>query len=258
MPRAPKVFISYSHDNSAHKEWVRRLATDLRANGVDASLDLWDLSPGQDIARFMERGIVESDRVLVVCTPPYVYSANSGMGGVGYERLIITAEIVANIDTRKFIPIVRNNPERGLPTCLGPRYFVDLNSDEEYQVQLEQLLREIHQIPALERPSLGPNPYFRRAPAQPVEHPRLPFGAGQPATTDWDDSWFRSEREKANAGLLKAGLTGAMELCFALSVPISKRQNELLDAAYRAQVHTFGWPLASCWANGKSTDRNPE
>ncbi|MBF0563806.1 MAG: toll/interleukin-1 receptor domain-containing protein [Nitrospirae bacterium] len=36
---APIVFLSYSHDTDAHKEWVLKLATDLRAQGVDARLD---------------------------------------------------------------------------------------------------------------------------------------------------------------------------------------------------------------------------
>jgi histidyl-tRNA synthetase len=36
---APSVFISYSHDSAEHKAWVLKLATDLRAAGIDASLD---------------------------------------------------------------------------------------------------------------------------------------------------------------------------------------------------------------------------
>ncbi len=63
---APKVFISYSHDSDGHKKWVRHLATDLRANGVDVSLDQWDLELGQDVVEFMRRGITESDRVTFV------------------------------------------------------------------------------------------------------------------------------------------------------------------------------------------------
>ena len=43
MPE-PVVFVSYSHDSEAHKAWVLKLATDLRSNGVDAILDVWDLT----------------------------------------------------------------------------------------------------------------------------------------------------------------------------------------------------------------------
>jgi hypothetical protein len=53
---APKAFISYSHDSSTHKDWVLKLASDLRAKGVDVVLDQWDLVPGQDVSLFMQRG----------------------------------------------------------------------------------------------------------------------------------------------------------------------------------------------------------
>ena len=68
MTKAPKVFISYSHDNSEHEEWVLKLAKDLRAVHIEAILDQWDLQLGQDIVIFMEQGIRESDRVILVCS----------------------------------------------------------------------------------------------------------------------------------------------------------------------------------------------
>ncbi len=72
MTEHPKVFISYSHDSPAHKQWVSELGAKLRQNGVDAVLDQWDLNPGDDMTRFMEKGVKDSDRVLVVCTDSYV------------------------------------------------------------------------------------------------------------------------------------------------------------------------------------------
>src|SRR4051812_46763754 len=106
---APSVFISYSHDSHGHRAWVLRLAADLRTHGIDASFDQWDLSPGQDIAAFMERGVSNSDRILMVCSSTYVQKADAGSGGVGYERLIVTGELVTSIDTKKFLPLIRNN-----------------------------------------------------------------------------------------------------------------------------------------------------
>ena len=37
--RIPKVFISYSWDNSEHEEWVMAFANELRQKGVDATID---------------------------------------------------------------------------------------------------------------------------------------------------------------------------------------------------------------------------
>ena len=77
----PKVFVSYSHDNQPHKDWVLALATRLVANGVDVVLDQWDLTLGSDLARFMETGLTAAQRVLAVCSDPYVEKANARKRG---------------------------------------------------------------------------------------------------------------------------------------------------------------------------------
>ena len=98
----PKVFISYSHDSPGHKRWVAELAVQLRHKGIDAILDQWDLSPGEDVTRFMEEGLRSADRVLMICTSEYVRKANAGQGGVGYERMIVTAALIRDLGTKKF------------------------------------------------------------------------------------------------------------------------------------------------------------
>ncbi len=105
----PKVFASYSHDSNEHKEWVLKLSYKLRENGVDVVLDQWDLGAGDDITLFMENGVRDSDQVLVICTYAYVRKANAGEGGVGYERLIVTAQFAQDLGTKKFIPIIRQS-----------------------------------------------------------------------------------------------------------------------------------------------------
>ena len=94
---APKVFVSYSHDSPDHKQWVLDLATRLRTCGVDAILDQWDLGPGGDLPHFMEQSIANSVRILMICTERYVQKANAGTGGVGYEKMIVTADLMRQI-----------------------------------------------------------------------------------------------------------------------------------------------------------------
>ena len=55
----------------------------------------------------MEPSLIEADRVLMICTSPYVHRANDGKGGVGYEAMIVTAELVKDLGISKFIPILR-------------------------------------------------------------------------------------------------------------------------------------------------------
>ena len=54
VSQTPRVFISYSHDSQAHKDWVRHLAEKLQRNGVDTILDQWDLRLGGDLAFFAD------------------------------------------------------------------------------------------------------------------------------------------------------------------------------------------------------------
>ena len=160
MAKNPKVFISYSHDSPEHKQWVSELASQLRHNGVDAILDQWDLGLGDDITRFMERGIVNADRVLVICTDKYVSKANATEGGVGYERMIVNAELVQNLGTDKFIPIIRQaSGKEKTPAFLGTRVYADFRDDSQFDEECKKLIHELHEVPIIQKPPLGKNPF---------------------------------------------------------------------------------------------------
>ena len=122
----------------------------------------WDLGPGDDVTQFMERGIIDSDRVLVICTDQYVRKANAGEGGVGYERMIVTAQLVQDLGTNKFIPVIRQASGREkTPTFLGIRVYIDLTNDSQFEAEFDKLLHELHQEPVVEKPPLGKNPFAK-------------------------------------------------------------------------------------------------
>lgn len=157
---APRVFFSYSHDSEVHKDWVLSLATRLVANGVDAILDQWDLTLGSDLPRFMETGLASADRVIAVCSGPYVEKANGGKGGVGYEKMILTAQLMKNITSDRIIPAIRaNSLESVVPTFLLSRVYVDFRDDLHYEAKYAELLRDIHGQRVKPRPPLGQNPF---------------------------------------------------------------------------------------------------
>ena len=160
MPEHLKVFISYSHDSPEHKRWVSELAARLRYNGIDAILDQWDLGPGDDITLFMETGLRDSDRVLVICTDTYVSKANTGEGGVGYERQIVTAQLIQNLGTNKFIPVIcQASGEEKTPTFLATRMYIDLRDQSQFETEFNKLLHELHEVPIIQKPPLGKNPF---------------------------------------------------------------------------------------------------
>ena len=176
MAEQPKVFISYSHDSPEHRRWVSELGAKLRHNGVDAILDQWDLGPGDDVTQFIERGIIDSDRVLVVCTDQYVRKANAAEGGVGYERMIVTAQLVQDLGTNKFIPVIRQaSRQEKTPTFLGTRVYIDFRNDSQFESEFEKLIHELHRVPVVEKPPLGKNPFAK-----------LPSGQEAPAVEGSD------------------------------------------------------------------------
>ena len=162
MAEHPKVFISYSHDSAEHRRWVSELGAKLRHNGIDAILDQWDLGPGDDVTQFMERGIIDSDRVLVICTDSYVSKANTGEGGVGYERMIVNAQLIQDLGTDKFIPVIRQaSGQEKTPTFLGTRVYIDFRNDSQFESEFDKLIHELHRVPVAEKPPLGKSPFAK-------------------------------------------------------------------------------------------------
>lgn len=109
MNQKPKIFIAYSHDSEEHKNWVRDFSRELRSYGINVVLDQWDLKYGEDVTLFIESNIREAKKVLIICTDKYVEKTNDPQGGAGYERMIVSRELIQNAGSNKFIPIIRQS-----------------------------------------------------------------------------------------------------------------------------------------------------
>ena len=141
----PKAFISYSWSDEHHKAWARELATRLRGDGVNVTLDQWETQPGDPLPVFMETAIRENDYVLIICTPHYAHRSNNRIGGAGYEGDIMTAEVFTTRNQRKFIPILRSGDwKTGVPTWLSGIYGIDLRDDPFSEEQYNDLLNTLH------------------------------------------------------------------------------------------------------------------
>ncbi len=156
----PQVFISYSHDSEEHKNWVLQLATRLRHNGVDVILDCWNLKLGQDLASFMEKGLSESQRVICICSETYVEKSNNKNAGVGYEKQIMTAELMEDLNNNWIIPIIRNNSSSNkVPLFLKGRLYISFEENNLLESNYEELLRDLLDEPVLPIPPIGKNPF---------------------------------------------------------------------------------------------------
>ena len=150
----PKVFISYSWKSEEYKARVRRLADKLRGNGVDVTLDQWDLRAGHEMNAFMEMSIREAEKVLILCESEYTARADNRKGGVGKETRIITPDVYEQYQQEKFIPVVMENPV-SIPTYLKSTMAVFYTTETEKEYK--DLLRTIYEVYE-EKRELGPVP----------------------------------------------------------------------------------------------------
>jgi hypothetical protein len=258
MPTHPTVFISYSWDDEAHKEWVRQLATQLRADGVDARLDHWHAVPGDQIPAFMEREIRENDYVIIICTPKYKEKSDKGAGGVGYEGGIMSAEVFAKQNHRKFIPVLaKGSWAEAAPSWLLGTYHVDLSDVYRYPGGYQDLLTTILSTRP-KPPPLGPPPPGYTPPAhnEPAGQIRLePQQASEGFGTIFSDGEQRYDAARAgravyhpfrgflDIALVIQGLTKTWEPSF-----------DFLETLRIANPELTGWPI---WLIGVSLP-NPD
>jgi hypothetical protein len=168
-PDKPKrVFVSYSWDDQAHKDWVRQLAERLQQKGLETHLDQWSMRAGKSAALFMEQGLRQADFILCILTPGYARKANDrdSPSGTGYEQQIITGQNLSRLDRRNVIPLLRRGSSQSdrsdcaVPTHLLGTIFVDFTDNARYDESMGQFLRVLYDTPEHQPPPLGLPPRF--------------------------------------------------------------------------------------------------
>ena len=157
--RTPKVFISYSWEDDQHKSWVKELADTLLNDGIDVSLDQYDLTLGDRLPHFMEQQITNADYVLIICTPTYKAKADARKGGVGYEGHIISGELFSRHNEKKFIPVIRKGDRiTSIPIFLEGKLGVDLSEQHSYDDNYKDLVTTI--FGGKRKPPIGKRPDY--------------------------------------------------------------------------------------------------
>lgn len=158
VPNSPKVFISYSWDSPKHKDRVLALADRLRSDGIDCTLDQYEVSPPEGWPRWMERQIREADFVLMICTETYLRRVlgeeSPGKGhGVRWEGHLTYQDLYnAGTLNTKFIPVLLESGKfEHIPTPLQGSTFYKAHTEEGY----EALYRHLTNQPYTLKPELG-------------------------------------------------------------------------------------------------------
>ena len=153
--KSPKVFISYSWAEQEYGcDWIVNLADRLRADGIDADVDMYHESPSEGWTTWMINKIKNSDYVLVVCSESYYNIVNSGQeidSGLGrrFEGKLIQKQIYDDgCVNERFIPILPPNGNR--------KHILEVLRDytaykiyDDYNRLLKRLNGENHHMPPL-------------------------------------------------------------------------------------------------------------
>lgn len=187
---APIVFISYSHDSSAHAERVRGLGASLARDGCECRIDAYK-ETDEDWPTWMSRQLVEADFVLCVVTETYERRFRDdelpdvGLG-VGWEAGLIRRLLYKKkLRNDRIFPVVFAKTDRDcIPLELqGYDHFL-LDGAAGY----EALLRKVVNQPQHIRPAIGTTPNLGSSTSPPL-FPR----PGAPLTsTSKEDNRFVS------------------------------------------------------------------
>lgn len=158
----PTAFISYSWDNSMHQQWAIDLTNELRKNGVDASIDVFETQKGTvNLNTMMLKNIRTKDYIIVLITNNYSRKADELIGGVGFETEMLVSLIQTHKD--KIIPAIRENDfKKQIPFYLHGINYIDFSDDNKFTEKFNELLHRIYNVPMYEvfpvgsRPNLGP------------------------------------------------------------------------------------------------------
>lgn len=146
--RHPKVFISHASEDK--ERFVRSFARDLRANGVDAWFDEWEILPGDSLVdKLFEEGIGLADAVIVVLSKHSVQSA--------WVREELNASVVRRVsDQCKLIPVIID--DCGVPEALKSTVWVRIYDPDNHSAELGQIIASIYG--RSDKPALGTPPAY--------------------------------------------------------------------------------------------------
>lgn len=149
---SPRVFISYKWESTAHVEWVRKLATDLRTQGIDAILDQWEVRLGDSLSTYMSTMIGSATAVLFIVTPGLVASMEADQGQGGAIQFEVQMSIARHLHGESIRLIAAYRSGSDIPLQFRDNLYVDFRNDAQYDESLARLVSDLlgeKQKPAL-------------------------------------------------------------------------------------------------------------
>ena len=143
-----KVFVSHASEDK--DRFVIRFAEKLRARGIDAWLDKWEMLPGDRLVdKIFEEGIKEAGTVIIVLSEFSIVKP--------WVREELNASVVKRIDEGiKLIPVVIDKCE--VPEALKSTVWIKIDDLTSYDASFDKIIASI--FGATDKPPLGPVPKY--------------------------------------------------------------------------------------------------
>jgi hypothetical protein len=128
----PGIFLSHSH---ADKEFVRKLASDLRAAGARVWIDEAELKLGDSLIQKIREGIDSMDYLAVILSPNSVNSS--------WVQKEVDIAMNQEIEGRtvKVVPLIYQPCE--LPWFLVGKFYADFTNPDNYRMAFNQVLARL-------------------------------------------------------------------------------------------------------------------
>ena len=153
----PKVFVS--HATADKDRFVNQFAAKLRANGVDAWLDDWEMLPGDSLVdKIFEEGLKEAEAVVVVLSENSVESK--------WVKEELNTSVVARIERgTRLIPVVIDECE--VPESLKSTIWERISNLEDFEHSLARILATVfgQQL----KPEIGDPPTYTSVSTQAID-----------------------------------------------------------------------------------------
>lgn len=145
----PKVFVSHASEDK--ERFVLAFATKLRARGVDAWVDRWEMYPGDSlVGKIFDEGLKNARAVIIVLSQNSVNKR--------WVKEEIDASFVKKVNEGSLlIPVVLE--ECPIPECLKHTVWEPINDLERYDEALDRIVSAIFNVRI--KPPIGASPHYR-------------------------------------------------------------------------------------------------
>jgi len=152
LNHAPKVFVSHASEDK--QRFVLPFAERLRAKGIDAWVDRWEMLPGDSLVdKIFDEGLKEAAAVIIVLSTHSIQSR--------WVKEELNASVVARI-TRgtKVIPVLIDDV--AVPEALKTTLWEKIADIDSYSESFDRIVAAIHG--GTMKPALGPAPEYAQHP----------------------------------------------------------------------------------------------